>query len=98
MKGQIPIKYIIAVILGISVLALIGYWFFIVAGGFVGQLTEAQCRIRLTEYCMKALASPPDLEADWTSNWEGFEARCAYLDWKVNRTACQNVFRGVFPG
>jgi hypothetical protein len=99
MKGQIPVKYIIALILGIAVVALIGFWFFIVAGGFVGELTEAQCRARLLQFCNEKFGAgeTTTTPGQWTDDWKAYEARCVYLDWSIDAPVCENVLRGVYP-
>jgi len=50
-KGAVPIAYIIALLLGIAVLAVIGYWFFIGAGQLGGEITITQCRAKAQNYC-----------------------------------------------
>jgi len=50
-KGAVPIAYIIALLLGIAVIAVIGYWFFIVGGQLGGEVTITQCRARAQNYC-----------------------------------------------
>lgn len=47
MKRGIAVPYIIALILGVAVLAMIGYWFFTV----YNQGSETACRTRLRTYC-----------------------------------------------
>lgn len=50
-KGAIPIEYIIAIILGIIVVGVLGYWFFVLGGRLPGQATETWCRARENQYC-----------------------------------------------
>jgi len=50
-KGEVPIAYIIALILGIAVVALLGYWFFVMQSGGSSELNAEQCRARAYEYC-----------------------------------------------
>jgi hypothetical protein len=38
-RGEVPISYIIALILGVAVVAIIGYWFFVVQGQGGGEMT-----------------------------------------------------------
>lgn len=51
-KGELPVPHIIAIVLGIVVLALLGYWFFSQGGIFGGATTEATCRSKLLQYCI----------------------------------------------
>jgi hypothetical protein len=50
-KGEVPISYIIALILGIAVVAVIGYWFFVVQSQGGGEMTITQCRDKAYVYC-----------------------------------------------
>jgi len=61
-KGEIPIAYIIALILGIAVVAVLGYWFFIVQKGGGNEMSIAECRTKAVEYC-----------STWKSaQWDGY--------------------------
>ncbi|MBI4010456.1 MAG: hypothetical protein HY361_04715 [Candidatus Aenigmarchaeota archaeon] len=50
-KGTLPVPHIIAIVLGIVVIALIGYWFFSSGGQFSGTAAETTCRGKLFQYC-----------------------------------------------
>lgn len=50
-KGEVPIAYIIALILGIAVVALLGYWFFVMQAGGSASMNLEQCRAKAYEYC-----------------------------------------------
>jgi len=50
-KGEIPIGYIIALVLGIAVVAILGYWFFIMQGSGGSQMTTSQCQSMAYTYC-----------------------------------------------
>ena len=50
-KGEVPISYIIALILGIAVVAVLGYWFFVVQGQGGGEINLDQCRTKAFTYC-----------------------------------------------
>ena len=50
-KGEIPISYIIAIVLGVIVLALLGYMIFSTYGPFRGAAAEATCKSQLLQYC-----------------------------------------------
>ncbi len=50
-KGAVPIPYIIALLLGIAVVAILGYWFFVLGGQWGGEVTSETCRTRALTYC-----------------------------------------------
>lgn len=50
-KAEVPISYIIALILGVAVVAIIGYWFFVVQGQGGGEMTLDRCRSSAYTYC-----------------------------------------------
>lgn len=50
-KGSVPVPYIIALLLGIAVIAILAYWFFFSGGKFGGAVSEAACRAKLLKYC-----------------------------------------------
>lgn len=49
--GAVPIPYIIALVLGIAVIALIAYWLFFSGGEFGGIITEKACEAKKMAYC-----------------------------------------------
>lgn len=50
-KAAMPVPYIIALIIGVIVVAVLGYWF-ISSGGKGSNIgTEAECTARKAEYC-----------------------------------------------
>ena len=51
MKGAVPIPYIIALLLGIAVVAIIGYWFFVLGGQWGGETNLQTCNTRAYTYC-----------------------------------------------
>ncbi len=51
MKAAIPVPYIIALILGVVVIALLGYWFVSSAGKGSSIGSEAECAARKVEFC-----------------------------------------------
>ena len=50
-KGEIPISYIVALLLGIAVVAILLYWFFVLGGTVGGQVSAAQCRTMASTWC-----------------------------------------------
>ena len=76
-KGAVPIPYIIALLLGIAVVAIIGYWFFVLSGQTGGELTFADCKTRATTYCAEwsqagyavdSETGEPDIPLGWFSD------------------------------
>ncbi len=51
MAKGVAVPYIIALILGIVVIALLGYWFFVLGGGVGKQSTVQQCQSKVTAWC-----------------------------------------------
>ena len=50
-KGEVPVAYIIALILGIAVVAILGYWFFVVQNQGGVAMNLEQCRSSASRYC-----------------------------------------------
>jgi hypothetical protein len=50
-KGAVPVPYIIALLLGIAVVAVLGYWFFVLGGQVGGEVTLQNCKSKATIYC-----------------------------------------------
>lgn len=50
-KGAVPVPYIIALLLGIAVVAILGYWFFVLGGEWGGEVTIQRCRTRAHTLC-----------------------------------------------
>ncbi len=73
MKKAVAIQYIIALILGVVVVALLAYWFISTGGkgGNVGK--DAECAARKTEYCavqipdkLNKISGTDGCDAKWT--------------------------------
>jgi len=60
-KGAVPIPYIIALVLGVIVIALISYWLFMSGGEFGTAILESSCQAKKMNYCntYKATGSAP---------------------------------------
>ena len=50
-KGAVPIPYIIALLLGIAVVSILGYWFFVLGGQWGMEVTLQRCNTRAMTYC-----------------------------------------------
>ncbi len=51
MKKGVAVPYIIAILLGIAVIGLIGYWFFVSGGKFGASAEEQRCRTAAAQWC-----------------------------------------------
>jgi len=71
MKKGVAVPYIIAIILGIVVLGLIGWWLFKGGGQIGGKISEAECMEKQIIYCSKwqlknfAADNPPSGDDAW---------------------------------
>ena len=101
-KG-VAIPYIISLILGIVVVALLGYWFFVLGPGISQNASLINCQSKLTNYCNTWRQTGYVGITDFTkacdaANLAGTSAAecCSYADtlktttedWK---TACQRI-------
>lgn len=89
-KGSIPIPYIIAIIFGIAVIAIIGYWFFTVSSSAGGVGSESECIAMKIAWCNEAVAKnwmkPALAKWDTTCDTEPSNTkydRCIYCRDKV---------------
>ncbi len=55
MKG-VAVPYIIAILLGVGVIGLIGYWFFVSGGQFGTGVANQQCRTDFQQSCQTWVA------------------------------------------
>lgn len=51
-KGALPIPYIIALIIGVIVVAVLAYWFISSSGKGSNVGKEAECRGRILQWCV----------------------------------------------
>lgn len=71
LRKGVAVPYIIAIVLGVVVIGLIGYWLFISGGNFGTTSTKAQCNQKLLTYCSEGVArgtSTPATPWDTTCN------------------------------
>jgi len=60
-KGEIPIGYIIALVLGVAVVAILGYWFLLVQGAGGTQMSDIECKNKAFMYCTMWSANGYDI-------------------------------------
>jgi len=76
-KGAIPVKYIVAIIFAIIVIALIAYMFFTQSGIFQGVITEEVCEAQKARYCFEwSLAGEPNPPA---GGWDSYAPGCTAI-------------------
>lgn len=69
MRKGVAVPYVIALILGVAVIALIGIWFVMSGGKFSKQSFETLCQSKIVVYCNKLISDPLSVSGgDWDSN------------------------------
>lgn len=104
MKKAIAIPYVVAIILGIIIVGVIGYWLFLLYGGGVGTASEAVCRSKLLTYCSEWAETgysvkPGGKEFSKACGEEGvsntYAPECCAYSWASDVTSgnCQKVLK-----
>lgn len=57
MRKGVAIPYVIALVLGVGVIALLGIWFVVTGGRFSGAASDTYCQGQQVEYCTKWTAT-----------------------------------------
>ena len=50
-KGDVPVPYIVALVLAIVVIGLVVYWLYFSGGDFYRTISEYSCRSKMSAYC-----------------------------------------------
>ncbi len=58
MKKGVAVPYIIAILLGVGVIGLVGYWLFVSGGQFSGSTATTACRSAQLQYCNQLINNP----------------------------------------
>lgn len=68
MKKAVAIPYVIALIIGVIVVAVLAYWFIVASGkgGTIG--VTAECRARMLDMCLTGEAARSDAEKVCSAN------------------------------
>lgn len=100
-KGAVPVGYIIAIILGVLVMGLLGYWLYTTGPKVETFMTESECKSRkmalCTEYTMKG--KPEKIEVRmWVDENTLLPTACKLCadlnkDGRVTPYECTNDFR-----
>ena len=95
MKKGVAIPYIIAILLGVAVIGLVGYWLFVSGGKLGGGVTRASCESDQLKYCQQwsqtnYLGTRPDFNPDDADKtWKG---ECTALGISEPQgTVCKNL-------
>ncbi len=110
-KGAIPVSYIVALLLGIAVIGIIGYWFFFLGGEWGGEVTLNTCRSRAYTYCASwqavgysedASTCEPDIVGWFGESYERCKSYEAELGFRTscpgNQDACKIILGGIETG
>jgi len=100
-KGDVPTPYIVALVLGVIVIALVAYWLFFSGGSFGNMIQENACKAKKMLYCNDWKAKFPAMpdghefsascDTVNTNGKENYYAPdCCSFDWagKVNGAEC----------
>ena len=77
-KGAIPVPHIIALVLGIVVIGLLAFWFFILGGRIPGEDIKAQCEVKRNTYCTQRATC-------------GYAETCSPGDWASYAPGCTDI-------
>lgn len=84
MQKAVAIPYIIALVLGIAVIGLVGFWFFKTGGKFGSQSLEVECQAKVFSYCLawqsKSACDNDDRPALEVCDNLPSEAKCKEID------------------
>lgn len=86
MKKGVAVPYIIAILLGVAVIGLVGYWLF-VSGS---QLPKSECDTAQRNWCSQWIAVDPTLaskDIPQTPKPSGYPTGCG----DVSKTICNNL-------
>lgn len=88
MKKGVAVPYIIAVILGIAVIGIIGYYFFYISGNITTEATLQDCQRKLTVYCSVWLAEGySGKNSDRLGAWSEYAPGCTVIGVPVSGLA-----------
>lgn len=93
MRKGIAVQYIIALILGVAVLGLIGYWFFVLGGRIPGEATTTWCQTRENRWCSVWARTGLFPDEDWDDGaGGGFAPGCLNIGFEEpDETRCQTL-------
>jgi hypothetical protein len=78
MRKAVAIPYIIALIIGIVVVAVLAYWLISSGGKGSDVGKEAECTARKTEFCATQLSEKREIVKECDSTWSDDQKVCSY--------------------
>jgi hypothetical protein len=87
-KGEVPVAYIIALIIAIIIIAIVAYMFFTHTGIFEGSSIDAQCNAKRTQYCIEWHRVDPTFSGTGIE-WSTFAPGCGAFD--QSATICKGL-------
>lgn len=87
MKKGVAVPYIIAIVLGVAVLALLGYWFYITSGTF----SKEQCRQAYRDWCQgESNAGYTKTDDAMLTAWKAAKSQCVvYTEFTATEANCR---------
>lgn len=79
MRKAVAVPYVIALILGVAVIALIGIWFVMSGGKFTTQSLETSCQSKAVQSCSQKLSGSAELPSECSSIASKITTRCNVL-------------------
>ena len=78
MRKAVAIPYIIALIIGVIVVAVLAYWFIFSSGKGSGIGKEAECTARKTEFCATQILEKREKVKECDSTWSDDTKVCSF--------------------
>jgi hypothetical protein len=100
-KGDVPVAYIIAIILGVLVMGLLGYWLYTSGPRVETFMTESECKTRKMSACTEwtGKGRPDNMPFRvWVDNNTVLPSSCTDVCLEENPTICGPDFRNKVPG
>jgi hypothetical protein len=86
-KGQVPVIYIVAIILGIVVIGVIGYGVFVLGWRLPGMGKEQWCKVRQDQYCWDWYRA---YQIDNTTTYDIWSGK-PENDWGTYASGCSDI-------
>jgi hypothetical protein len=92
-KGAVPVPYIIALLLGIAVIAILGYWFFVLSGQWGGEVNLETCRGKAHTYSTTDIHDIDDSSTPEDESQNVIETRPS-VGWFVDKNPACKTYAG----
>ena len=90
-KGELPVPYIVAIIIALVVIAILGYMFFTHTGLFEGSSADTACQTKLVQYCLAWRSSDPTFEANEYTDWDTYAPGCEEMRNSDFKSICMEL-------